>query len=115
MVEGFSFIGAARDSGEALSLIERFAPQLVIMDISTPDCDGLELAARIREAAPRTIIVLLSGCSDFGYGQRAIELGVFRSLNMPIRSGNRDLVQSAIEQSFGSLRTAGNLDDHLAP
>ena len=83
--EGFAFIGAARNADEAMDLAGRFEPELVITDISMPDPDGLELAALIKRKAPRTIVVLLSGYSEFGYAQRAIEIGVFRYLSKPVR------------------------------
>ncbi len=85
--EGFTFIEAARSADEAMELVGRFEPELVITDISMPDSDGLELAALIKRKAPETIIVILSGYSEFGYAQRAIELGVFRYLSKPVREG----------------------------
>jgi two-component system response regulator YesN len=107
--EGFTFAGAARDAAEALEIVDRERPDLVITDISMPDCDGLELAALIRERVPATILVILSGYCEFGYAQRAIEIGVFRYLAKPVREQHlRELlsdVRRAIDrQGKGSER-----------
>ncbi|MCA1665583.1 MAG: response regulator, partial [Myxococcales bacterium] len=56
----------AHDGAEALALLERFTPEVAVLDIGLPVMDGYELAAKIRErlpsAPPRMMAVT-------GYGQ----------------------------------------------
>ncbi len=51
------------------------APQVVITDIVMPEMNGIELARKIKEAAPETKILLLSCHRDFEYAQEGIKLG----------------------------------------
>lgn len=46
---GYEIIGDVRDGEEALGLIEKSFPDVVVTDISMPLMDGIELIRRIRE------------------------------------------------------------------
>lgn len=54
-------VGEACDGQEAIHLVERLRPDVVVMDLSMPVVDGLEATRRITELAPETRVVLLSG------------------------------------------------------
>ncbi len=57
-------VGEAGDGLEALDLVERTAPDVVVMDVRMPRCNGIESAAAIRAAAPRTRILMLTTSDD---------------------------------------------------
>jgi CheY-like chemotaxis protein len=61
--EGYRVVGA-RDGGEALRLIGRFPPDLVVLDICMPGIDGLEAAARIRATQRDLPIILFTSYDD---------------------------------------------------
>lgn len=46
-VEGIEVVGEAGDGHEALAMIERLEPQVVLMDVMMPGLNGLEVAARV--------------------------------------------------------------------
>ncbi len=50
----------ARTGREAVSLAEEHKPDIVVIDVSMPDLNGLEAARRIRKALPKTGIVILT-------------------------------------------------------
>jgi CheY-like chemotaxis protein len=50
----------------ALEVLESFKPDACVLDLSMPGMDGFELAARIREANPGTLLVALTALSDAG-------------------------------------------------
>src|SRR6059036_2955445 len=63
---GFGVAGQAGDGNEAIALAKRLQPDLVLLDLSMPDLDGLEALPRIRDAAPGCEVVVLtaSGTED---------------------------------------------------
>lgn len=57
---GLEVVARAGEGGQALAEFARHHPALVIMDISMPGMGGLEAALHMRQASPRTRIVLVS-------------------------------------------------------
>ncbi|WP_418907399.1 response regulator [Glutamicibacter endophyticus] len=51
-------LGTAADGAEALELVERLDPSVVLMDIQMPRLDGIAATARLTAQSPRKIIVL---------------------------------------------------------
>jgi CheY-like chemotaxis protein len=66
--EGFVVVGEAPDGLSALEVIERLAPDVVLLDVQLPDIDGFEVAARAAAFEPAPVIVLTSSrdARDFG-------------------------------------------------
>lgn len=81
---GFSVAGDAENGIEALELIEKLEPDLILTDIKMPLMTGLELARKVREISPATKLVILSGYDDFEYAQEAFKYNVIRYLLKPI-------------------------------
>ena len=66
--EGFVVVGEAADGLSALEVIERLAPDVVLLDVQLPDIDGFEVAARVAAFDSPPVIVLTSSrdARDFG-------------------------------------------------
>jgi DNA-binding NarL/FixJ family response regulator len=57
---GFSVVGEASDGAETLRLVEALTPEIVLLDISLPDRNGLDVARQLRREAPEVKVVVLS-------------------------------------------------------
>ena len=58
---GFHVVAEASDGGEAIEVARFHQPDLVLLDLSMPRTDGLSALLPIRQAAPATKVVVLSG------------------------------------------------------
>jgi two-component system response regulator YesN len=82
---GFQIAEEAASAREALELISREPPDIIITDICMPVMDGIELSRIVREQFPQTKIVILTGHEEFEYAKRSIQIGVSEFLLKPIR------------------------------
>ena len=59
-----SIVGEAADGVEALALVRRERPDIVIADLLMPRLDGLELTRRIKHERPETKVVLITSYAE---------------------------------------------------
>jgi two-component system response regulator YesN len=97
---GFEFCGEASDGEMALPLLKTYMPDLLITDIKMPFMDGLQLCKIVRERMPWIKIIILSGHDEFGYAQKAIELGVTNYLLKPVTVKN---IHQVLQKICGQL------------
>lgn len=83
---GFCVVGEAENGVEALELVERLEPDLLLTDVKMPFISGIELARQVREIRPAIQIAFLSGYDDFAYAQQAIQYNIISYLLKPISS-----------------------------
>lgn len=65
--EKFSVAGLASSGEEALELIKKEMPEVVIADIRMPGMDGLELMKRAKEISPFTAFIVMTNYAEFSY------------------------------------------------
>jgi DNA-binding NarL/FixJ family response regulator len=68
-------IGHASTSREACSLVERLAPDVVILDMTLPDSDGIATTREILRRQPRTHVLILSMHATEFFVRKAMEAG----------------------------------------
>ena len=71
----FQVVGDAPNGRRAVHDITRLAPQIVVMDISMPDLNGVEAARQLREFCPDARVIILSIHANAEYVYRALEAG----------------------------------------
>jgi DNA-binding NarL/FixJ family response regulator len=57
----FDVVGQASDGAEAVELVSKRRPDLVVIDVSMPVMSGVEAVKAIREVSPATRVAVLSG------------------------------------------------------
>ena len=82
--EGVAIHTASRPT-EALDLIRRLRPQLVLTDLVMPEMSGLDVLGRIMEFAPATDVVLMTAHYTTETAVEAIRKGAADYLEKPIR------------------------------
>jgi two-component system, NarL family, invasion response regulator UvrY len=59
-LDGFEFAGEASSGPEAIELVDRLRPALVLMDINMPEMSGIEATRQITAAHPEVVVILCS-------------------------------------------------------
>lgn len=71
-------VAVARDGHEAIDLAERFAPDLILLDIVMPRLNGLQVAVRLQElGSPTRAVVMTSHEDDDDYVEQAFRAGAW--------------------------------------
>lgn len=76
-VEEFVVVGEASDPVQALNLAKKLAPDVVLVDISMPGGNGLELVRQLRRKHPQVVAVILTLYDKDIYVHQALEAGAF--------------------------------------
>ncbi|HZG76346.1 MAG TPA: response regulator transcription factor [Paenibacillus sp.] len=71
----FEVVGLAASGEDALRLVAKLSPDLVLMDINLPGMDGLETTKRVKELAPETKVVMATVSDDVAHLFEAIKRG----------------------------------------
>jgi DNA-binding NarL/FixJ family response regulator len=64
LLPGIEVVAAAADGEEAVALVAEHAPEVVLMDLRMPRCDGVEATRRIRAEHPGTAVIVLTTYAD---------------------------------------------------
>lgn len=93
-------LSSAANGVEALTQVEKFQPDLVLLDIMMPEMDGLEFARRVRADArwSNMTIVVLSALSDPNTRRKARDIGVQEYWTKPITP---DELQAGLQRVLG--------------
>jgi response regulator of citrate/malate metabolism len=82
-LQGFTVVGEAHTGEEALALVRRLRPHLVLLDIYLPDMSGLEVMRRLRTEALPVDVIAVTAAKDVETLRGAMQGGVLHYLVKP--------------------------------
>ncbi len=91
---GFEVAETAKNGQQAMDLLHKHLPDVLITDIRMPQVDGLQLIQHLSVNYPFVRTIIISGYDDFEYARKAIQFNVKEYLLKPIES--EQLYQSLI-------------------
>jgi DNA-binding NarL/FixJ family response regulator len=109
-------VGEAQDGRQAVALVKKLRPAVVLMDIAMPRLNGLEATRQVLKAVPATKVLILSAHSDDAYIKEATDSGAVGFL---LKQTSSHVVCEAIREvqkgnTFFSPSISRRLD-HLNP
>jgi two-component system, NarL family, response regulator LiaR len=98
-------VGVATNGREAIELVRRESPTVVLMDIEMPEMDGIEATMRIAAEFPGVAVLVLSAYDDDEYVERLVEAGAAGYLLKDVRG----------DQLVEAIRSVARGDSALHP
>ncbi|GHV44363.1 putative two-component response regulator [Clostridia bacterium] len=100
---GYDIAGVFYDGKDALEFLERTKVDLVLTDIEMPYVSGIDVCKWLRENAPNTKVVILSGHANFNYAAEAMR---YNAVDYILKTS----MLAEISEKLVRVR-----DEHLAP
>jgi two-component system chemotaxis response regulator CheY len=82
-IDRIEVVGLASNGLEAVELFRRTDPDIVTMDITMPQMDGIECVGRLVAIKPQVLILVISALADKATAVEAMEKGANGFLNKP--------------------------------
>ena len=103
-----TIVGEAADGEEALAVVLRERPDIVITDLVMPRLNGVELTRRIRQELPETKIILISSHTEDAYRLMASDSGADAFVSKQVIDSSllpaiRDVVARRLSGGSGPL------------
>jgi two-component system response regulator NreC len=101
----FEVIGEAANGREAVDLAGSLQPDIIVMDVSMPELNGIEATRRLGEVSPKTRVLALSMHKDSVYVREILRAGARGYL----------LKDSIDSDLIAAVRAVANGDGYLSP
>lgn len=101
----FTVVAEAADGRDAIRKLQELKPEVAVLDVDMPVCDGLEVVRFINENKLPVGVVLLTMYKEERFFNAAMEAGVKGYV----------LKDSAIDEIFGAIRAVRNGENFISP
>jgi two-component system response regulator DctR len=105
----FELCGSARTGEEAVSLIQKLKPDLVLLDMFLPDIDGLEVLKEIRNQQLPTDVIMITAARDTTTIHEVFRLGAVDYLVKPFRFDRFKSAMEAYQKMWNKLNDSSIL------
>jgi two-component system, response regulator YesN len=104
---GIHQIQQSDDGINALRIVEKFQPDIILTDVRMPRMDGIQLSYKLKKLYPHCAIIFMSGYSDKEYLKAAIRLEAVDYVDKPIILVE---LKAAMEKAIARLRSTQILE-----
>lgn len=98
---GMQVVGEAADGEQAIQLFEQLQPDILLLDLSMPNMDGLECLKEIKSRYPEAKVIVLTMHEDENYIKRAMQAGA--SAYVPKSAADTDLFKAIEAVEAGGI------------
>ncbi len=104
---GYS-VYTAENGAEGLEIFRKEKPAIVLTDIKMPGIDGLAVLQQIKEIAPKTAVIVITGHGDTDLAEQAAVLNAVDIIHKPIK---KEALDAALEKAREKLAATGRNGD----
>jgi two-component system response regulator AlgR len=108
-IPALQVVGTAADGAAALRLVEALAPDLVMLDMTMPELDGLGVARALARQTPRPAVIFVTAHDHF-----AVEAFDCEAVDYVLKPVAQDRLERAVERAL-ARKTSGSDGDTGAP
>ena len=98
---GLEVVADEADGRAAVNAVQRFGPDVAVLDVAMPVLNGVDAAREIAKIAPDCLVILLSGVEDGRFVREALKVGVRGFVQKS--QGSDDLIHAIEEVRAGRL------------
>ena len=110
--EGYTVYTEGRGRN-ALEVVRRQRPDIVLTDLNLPDTDGLALLKDIKKLAPETLVVMITGFATVDSSVEAIRAGAYDYIPKPFTATQLRILIGRAAQQVKLVRDNASLRDQL--
>jgi DNA-binding NtrC family response regulator len=110
--EGYAVYSEGRGRN-ALEVVRRHHPDVVLTDLMLPDMDGLALLKEIKKLAPETLVVMITGFATVDSSVEAIRAGAYDYIPKPFTATQLRILIGRAAQQVRLVRDNAQLRDQL--
>ncbi len=99
----YMVVGTAENGKDALEVIRRVTPDVVLIDVEMPMMSGLQVIQEARKENENLCFLVISGYQEFDYALEAMRSGVLDYLTKPIVPGKFTATMEKVEKKLDNI------------